>query len=281
MALFNGLTVEKTDPVYKISVSPNSVFVGSNAKLQASNFDKKAAYGKITYSVTPSGAASIDASTGIITTKKTGKITIKMSNAGSDAYNPYSSSATLEVKKFSAPSDFGVKYSKKGAVLSWSKISGISGYYIYRNGGSKAVKTLKSTVSSWTDTSAKTEGSSYSYRIAAYTAAKTSAKSASVSYMVPLKTPDAPDVTYLSGRKLLIEWDKNTNVDGYEVLWAKKKDFSSAKVHTEKKTKTYFRIKNVKKNKYYFMMRTYKKSGKSTEYSSWSKVSWIKINKLY
>lgn len=57
-----------------------------------------------------------------------------------------------------------------GALLSWSKVDGVSGYVVYRN--SKAAKTLKASATSWKDTQAYSSQTGmywvYDYYIKAY-----------------------------------------------------------------------------------------------------------------
>lgn len=95
---------------------------------------------------------------------------------------PYSSwsspkSCIYEVKATyakppAAPKNFSVKAAKKSATLKWKKVSGASGYYVYRStskhGKYKKVKTIKKSSSvSWKDKKLKS-GRKYYYKIAAY-----------------------------------------------------------------------------------------------------------------
>ena len=62
------------------------------------------------------------------------------------------------------------KSSKSGITVKWNKISGHSGYYIYRKTGSsdwKKIATVGKNTTSYTDKSAK-KGKTYTYTIRAY-----------------------------------------------------------------------------------------------------------------
>lgn len=68
--------------------------------------------------------------------------------------NKYSKFSAVKSRKAAvpAPSKVSCKMSNGGTEVSWTKVSGASGYVIYRNGS--AVKTVKSSVSTWKDTKA-------------------------------------------------------------------------------------------------------------------------------
>ena len=73
-------------------------------------------------------------------------------------------------------------------------------------------------------------------------------------------------------QQLTVKWKKGSGIDGYEIQYSLKKDFSKpqkATVKGEKTTKTV--IKKMKKGTWYVRIRAYKKSGGKTYYSAWSK----------
>ncbi len=76
------------------------------------------------------------------------------------------------VKAPSAPKISSVKAGKKSAVVKWKKVSGATGYYVYRStskkSGFKKVQTLKKVSAlSWTNKKLKS-GRKYYYKVAAY-----------------------------------------------------------------------------------------------------------------
>ena len=68
--------------------------------------------------------------------------------------NKYSKFSAVKSRKAAvpAPSKVSCKMSNGGTEVSWTKVAGVSGYVIYRNGS--AAKTVKSSVSTWKDTKA-------------------------------------------------------------------------------------------------------------------------------
>ena len=77
----------------------------------------------------------------------------------------------------SAPKPSSVKSSKSGITFKWSKVSGVSGYYVYRKTGSgsyKKIATVKGYKKvSYLDKSAK-KGKTYTYMVKAYSGSTTS-----------------------------------------------------------------------------------------------------------
>ncbi len=89
----------------------------------------------------------------------------------------YNSSGT-SIKFLSAPKLSSVKSSKSGVTFKWNKVSGASGYYVYRKTGSgdyKKIATVKGNSKvSYLDKSAK-KGKTYTYTVKAYYSSYTSA----------------------------------------------------------------------------------------------------------
>ena len=75
-------------------------------------------------------------------------------------------------------------------------------------------------------------------------------------------------------KTLNLKWKKGKAIDGYEIEYSLKKNFSKPKKITVKKIKTTkWEISGLKENKaYYLRIRTYKKVGKKVYYSAWSGV---------
>lgn len=82
------------------------------------------------------------------------------------------------IKRLAAPKASRVTSSKSGITFKWSKVSGVSGYYVYRKTGSgsyEKIATVKgSTKVSYLDKSAK-KGKTYTYMVKAYYGSSTSA----------------------------------------------------------------------------------------------------------
>lgn len=93
--------------------------------------------------------------------------------------------------------------------------------------------------------------------------------------------PKGTKLSKLKGGKksLTVKWKKGAkNIDGYEIQYSLKEDFSSkktVKINGRKETKK--EIKKLKKKKtYYVRIRTWTKEGKTKYYSEWSAVEKVK-----
>lgn len=73
-------------------------------------------------------------------------------------------------------------------------------------------------------------------------------------------------------RKLNMKWRKGGNIDGYQIVYSLKDDFSNSHKKNIKKAKiTSKTIKNLKSGNHYFIrIRTFKRSGGKTYFSRWS-----------
>ncbi len=82
------------------------------------------------------------------------------------------------IKRLAAPTPVSVKSSKSGVTFKWKKVTGASGYIVYRKTGSGSYKELKkvkgSTKVSYVDKSAK-KGKTYTYMVKAYSGSSKSA----------------------------------------------------------------------------------------------------------
>lgn len=82
------------------------------------------------------------------------------------------------IKRLAAPTHVSVKSAKKGITFKWKKVTGASGYIVYRKTGSGSYKELKkvkgSTKVTYLDKSAK-KGKTYTYMVKAYSGSSKSA----------------------------------------------------------------------------------------------------------
>ena len=96
-----------------------------------------------------------------------------------------------------------------------------------------------------------------------------------------LKAPKLKSVKNTGSRKLTVKWKKNKKAAGYEIQYARKKDFSDAKSKLiNKSSKTKAVLKKLKKGKkYYVRIRSFRKVGDICYYSEFGKVKKVKIRK--
>ena len=81
------------------------------------------------------------------------------------------------------------------------------------------------------------------------------------------------------GRKLKAYWNRNSQVDGYQLQYGTSKNFTGCKTVTLKSNQCTGSVRTgLKKNAtYYVRIRTYKRVSGKTYYSDWSKVKSFKV----
>lgn len=203
-------------------------------------------------------------------------------------YDGYSSSGntydlTISYKpNISTPSSLKVSTRNTTSLkLSWSKVSGVSGYQLQRKSGDSYKTLVNTTSTSYTAKKLKA-GTTYSFRVRAY---KTIDGKKYYSSWKMLKTPTKPSrpsiKTPSTNKKhqIIAKWGKVTNCSGYQVQYSKKKSFSSviATRTVSGSSKTSYTGKNFTKGrKYYVRVRSYKAVDGKKYYSAWSSVKSIK-----
>ena len=173
--------------------------------------------------------------------------------------------------------------------VSWKKVSGASGYEVYRatsKGGkySKVGTIKKGSTVSYTDKKATT-GKTYYYKVRAYkTSGKAkvySAYSAVTSAKVAVARPTGMKVAAGAKNIAKVSWKKVSGALGYEVYRATSKGGRYSKVGTIKKGSIVsFTDKKLKTGKtYYYKVRAYKTSGKTRTYGAYGDIKSVKAKK--
>ncbi len=171
-----------------------------------------------------------------------------------------------------------------GVKITWTKVSGASGYYVYRktSGGSFskiATITSGSTVT-YTDTKVKSKNATtYIYCVKAYSGSTTSSYKSKTT--VRLTTPTLSSVTNSASKKMTVKWSKVSSVTGYQIQYATTSTFSSYKTVTVSGASSVSKvISSLTKGKtYYVRLRTYKTVSGTKYYSAWSSKKSVKISK--
>ena len=169
-----------------------------------------------------------------------------------------------------------VENTSKGISVSWNKVSGASGYKLYKmtnDGSFKKVTTLKGT--SYVDTKVK-NGNMYTYKVVAYgnNVKSSTSKTAKTYRLISQKIKEISKKSNV----LTIKFGKNVKASGYEIYYSTKSNFKNAKkvtVSTSKiKTSNITsKLKNVSmKKKYYVKIRSYKTTKSAKYYSGFSSV---------
>ena len=175
------------------------------------------------------------------------------------------------------------KQTTTSITLNWSKVSGATGYEVYKYNSSKKKweKVGSTTKTSYTVKKLKA-GTKYKFKVRAYKTVNK--KKYYGSYSSELQTAtktSTPKITSLTtgSKKANLKWKKVSGATGYEIYMATSKNgkYSKVKTITKSSTVKYSKTKLKKNKKYYFKVRTYKTVNGKKIYSSYSTVKSIKI----
>lgn len=158
----------------------------------------------------------------------------------------------------------GIAYNK--IQLTWKKLSGVSGYEIYRSekmdSGYKMIRTVSGSKTTYSDSN-RTTGKKYYYRIRAYykeNSIKYCSYSSGVSVAPKLATPS---VKVKAGkRKITLSWKKISGANGYVIYRSSKKNGTYKRIAVVKSGKAvkYINTKLPAKKKYYYKVKAYRKT---------------------
>lgn len=256
-----------------VAASKGIVSVGKTTTITVKN-----AVGEVTYEPLKSGIVTVD-NNGKVTAKKVGTVQIKVTAAGDGNFKE----ATKTVKVYVVPgatTSVTASNLATGMKINWKKVTGATGYKVYRNGS--LIATIKSgTTVTYTDKAANTNGTKYTFKIVATASTGTSKLSKSLTtYRV--SRPAISSAKNSSAKTMKVTWGKNSKATGYEIMYSTSKSFASGnKTVKIAKASTVSRgIGGLTKGKtYYVKMRTYKTVSGKTYYSAWSVVKTVKITK--
>lgn len=174
--------------------------------------------------------------------------------------------------------------------LKWTKVSGASGYKIYKyNYTTKKYSLLKTITSpSTVSTTFKSlnTNAKYGYKMVAYKTLPNgnllySDYTKGMTCYTKPRTPIYKSAALVSSKTVKVKWAKTSEVDKYEIMWSTTSDFSSNKKSVvvgkdirSKNIKTYHNKKN-----YYFRVRSYKIRNNTKYYSAWSPAKKVYISK--
>ncbi|MCC8075842.1 MAG: leucine-rich repeat protein, partial [Clostridiales bacterium] len=264
-------TIAKASQTVTATAAATSIYAGKTTTVTG------AGVGTITYSSSDASVATVS-SAGKVTGKKPGTVTITVKAAGNSNYNAASKTVKITVK-LNKTTISSLTNTSKGVTVKWSKVTGASGYYIYRNGTKVKTITSGSTVS-YTDTGAKTNGTKYQYKIYAYNGSTKSAASATkTTYYV--SSPTISSLKNSASKKMTVKWGKNTKATGYQIQYSTSSSFSSYKTVTVTSASTVSKTISslTKGKKYYVRVRAYKTVSGTKYYSAWISTKSVKISK--
>ena len=214
---------------------------------------------------------------------KEGTASVLVSASAMTGYNSAKTSIQVRVTPAAelpaAPAKLTAVNLANGVEITWSAVSGATGYVIYRSGAKIAEVSGAQTVT-YRDSAANTNGTTYRYQVYAVNDAGMS-KTAKAYTIFRIARPAIASVTGSAAGKATVTWGKIDKVTGYKVQYSSKSDFSSFKTVTVSKASTVSRVigSQGKGKTYYFRVRGYKTSGTGTFYSQWSMIKKVKIVK--
>lgn len=183
-----------------------------------------------------------------------------------------------------APKSFSAASSGyKSVKVSWSKVSGATGYEVYRYNGKSYVKiaTLGDTAVSYVNNGLAT-GTSYSFKVRSYYKTGTTVKYSPFTAVKAAKpVPAGPVLKSVSAgkKKAVVRWTKVAGATGYKVYRSTNAKTGFKSVKTIKKAKTVsFTNKKLKKGKtYYYKIQAMGKVNRKSISGGYSAVKGVKI----
>ena len=168
------------------------------------------------------------------------------------------------------------------AKLAWNKVSGASGYYVYKYSGGKYKKAYTIKGKSTTNCTVKglSPGTKYYYCVAAYNSSKTGSRSSSLSFVTKPNGTKITSSSSPSKTKIKINWQKPSRAyNGYQIVYSRKSNFSklvATKNISSKNTTTYTGKNFTKGVTYYIRVRSYRTVDGKKYYSVWSNTVKVK-----
>lgn len=172
-----------------------------------------------------------------------------------------------------------INYSS-GMHVEWTKVSGMSKYYVYKKTGSsttwKKVKT--STGSSWTDTNVS-NGKMYTYKVYGYKSGKTVKNSTTIA-KYRLKKPVIESLKSTSAGKLTVKTNTNSSATGYKIKYSLKSGMSPYKAKYVEGTSLSYTLSGLEQGKtYYVKVKSYKTVDGVKQYSGYSDKKKVTVKK--
>lgn len=266
-----NFTIGKANQTFGASAAAAAICVGKTTTVRTSG-----AKGTVTWSSANPAIATVSGTT--LKALKAGIVKLTATASGDTNYNPATATITVAVLP-GATSKITTTNLSKGIKVSWAKVAGANGYFIYRNG--TLVKTINSgSTVSFSDTGANTNGKKYVYKVVARaTSGKSTLSKSLTTYRV--SRPAIKSLRNGASRKMTVKWGKNSKASGYIVQYGLKSSFKGAKTVTlSKATLISKTIAKLTKGKvYYVRVRAFKKVSSKKYYSAWSAAKKVKISK--
>ncbi len=197
-------------------------------------------------------------------------------------YSAYTKQVKQRAQVATAKITSAKKASYNSITIQWKKVSGASGYAVYRSNSKTGKNTRIATVKAgkplkYTDKK-RTCGKTYYYKVQAYRTYKKKNHYGSVSEAVAVKT--TPNQVKYSGKMtfgtttLTLKWKKASGADGYQIYYStkSKSDYKLLKTIKNSKTLKWKKTKLNANKTYYFKIRAYKNVSGKKVYGAFSSV---------
>jgi len=266
--------VSKADQSITAKASASPIAVGKTTTVSISG-----AKGAKSFKSSDTIIATVS-STGKVTAKKVGKVTITATSAATANYKAASKTVTIKVVP-AATTSFTAENQATDIKLTWKKVAGANAYFIYR-GSSQIAAIRDSSTVTYTDKKANTNGTKYTYEIiasASSTGRSTLSKSVTT-YCVA--RPAISTLANSAASKMTVKWGKNAKATGYQIQYCPDKTFKTGNksVSINSASTVSKVIGSLAKGKtYYVRIRTYKTAGSTKYFSAWGAVKSVKISK--
>ena len=267
-------SISKASQSITAKAAANSVAVGKTTTISLGGAKESPA---CTYASSNTAVATVDKN-GKVTAKKVGKVTITVTAAATTNYAKATQKVTINVVP-AATSSVTVANLATGTKVTWKKVTGATGYYIYRNGSKIKTITSGSTLT-YKDTKANTNGTRYTYKVVAYnkTYGTSTLSKSKVYYRVA--RPAISSVKNTAAKKMTVKWGKNAKGTGYQIQYSTSSTFASGNktvTVTQKGTVSKVISGLTKGKTYYVRVRTYKTVSGTKYWSAWSVKKKVKI----
>ncbi|MBR2654499.1 MAG: fibronectin type III domain-containing protein, partial [Lachnospiraceae bacterium] len=271
-----NFTIKKASQTITIEASPASIAVGKTATVSISGNKGDKSFKPTTDA--DKALATVYRLSGKVTAKKVGTVSITVTFGSTANYN--AASKTIKIKIVpAATSSITAANLATGIRLTWKKVTGATGYLVYR--GSTKIATIKSNSTvTYTDAKANTNGTKYTYKIIPTASTGNGTAKSLVTYRIT--RPAISSAVNSAAGKATVKWSRNTRGTGYQIHYCMDKTFktNNNSVSINSASTISKVIGNLQKGKtYYLRIRTYKTVGSKKYFSAWSVVKTVKISK--
>ncbi|MBR6401927.1 MAG: BNR-4 repeat-containing protein [Eubacterium sp.] len=216
----------------KVAISKTSVtvYVGNKVSLKLKNAPQKVKW------VVKNKKIATVSSNGVVTAKKAGKTSVIAKCNGKN----YKCIVTVKQFKKITPK---LENKSAGVKISWSKLKGAKGYYIYRrrSGKKKFKKIVSTTDTSYVDKAVETKkGISFDYAVCAYNGKCIGDKLPKK--IIRLKAPAIKNIYVDNYNELVIEFNEAKGAKKYQLQYTNRETTVTTSFGTDKKSYT---IKNI------------------------------------